>query len=92
MIQYGTENWEISLIGIANCTRKHSKCIEHKFISYLKPSMNEIAAYESYEKKLQRNKKYSKIYCQKSKAYFLEYMKQHNLRKKHEKLASQSQE
>ena len=56
MIQYGTENWEISLTGIVNCRRNHSKCIEQKFINYLKPSMNEIAAYESYEKKLQRNK------------------------------------
>ena len=91
MIQYDTENWEISLTGIVNCTTNHSKRIEQKFINYLKPSMNEIAAYESYEKKLQQNKKYSKIYYQKNKVYFLEYMKQYHLRKKHEKLASQSQ-
>ena len=37
MIKYGTENWEISLIGIADCTIKHSKRIEQKFIDYLEP-------------------------------------------------------
>ena len=53
MIKYGTESWDISLIGIADCTRKHCKCIEQKFIHHRKPSMNEIAAYSSYNQKLQ---------------------------------------
>ena len=63
VIQYGTENWEISLIGIANCTRKYSKCIEQKFIDYLKPSMNERFAYGTHkEKKLQQNREYAKMF------------------------------
>ena len=55
------KNWDISLIGIANCTRKCSKCIEQKFIDYLKPSMNERSAY----RRIHDSKEYAKMYLSK---------------------------
>ena len=81
MREYGVDNWEIILVKKFTCTRIERFKFEERLINMLFPSLNKIAAYRSYDQKLQQSREHSKKYYRQNKIKKADYYQQNKDKK-----------